>query len=69
MTAPTARHRDVGDKYTTGVPRIKKIRGTENISVGTCNFRPAGKLEEPTHGTSRYHWNILGLRDVLEKLR
>ena len=27
MTAPTAGHRDVGDKYATGVPKIKKIRG------------------------------------------
>ena len=35
MTAPTVRHRDVGDKYATGVPKIKKIRGRENISVGT----------------------------------
>ena len=26
MTAPTVRHRDVGDKYATGVPKIKKIR-------------------------------------------
>ena len=32
MTAPTVRHRDVGDKYATGVPKIKKIRGRENIS-------------------------------------
>ena len=23
MTAPTVRHRDVGDKYATGVPKIK----------------------------------------------
>ena len=25
MTAPTVRHRDVGDKYATGVPKIKMI--------------------------------------------
>ena len=25
MTAPTDRHRDVGDKYATGVPKLKKI--------------------------------------------
>ena len=31
MTAPTVRHRDVGDKYATGVPKIKKIRRRENI--------------------------------------
>ena len=45
MTAPTVRHRDVGDKYATGVPKIKKIRGRENIAVGTWNvrtLRPAG---------------------------
>ena len=39
MTAPTVRHRDVGDKYATGVPKIKKIRGRENISVETWNVR------------------------------
>ena len=27
MTVPTVRHRDIGDKYATGVPKIKKIRG------------------------------------------
>ena len=27
MTTPTVRHRDVGDKYATVVPKIKKIRG------------------------------------------
>ena len=46
MTAPTVRHRDVGDKYATGVPKIKKIRGRENMAVGTWNvrtLRPAGK--------------------------
>ena len=51
-------HRDVGDKYATGVPKIKKIRGRENISVGTWNvrtLRPAGKLEQLTHPMSRYH--------------
>ena len=57
MTAPTVRHRDVGDKYATGVPKIKKIRGRENIAVGTWNvrtLRPAGKLEQLTHAMSRY---------------
>ena len=33
LTAPTVRHRDIGDKCATGVPKIKKIRGRENISV------------------------------------
>ena len=35
MTAPTVRHRDVGDKYATGVPKTKTIRCRENIFVGT----------------------------------
>ena len=30
ISAPTAGHRDVGDKYATGVPNIKKIRGWEH---------------------------------------
>ena len=67
MTAPTVRHRDVGDKYATGVPKIKKIRGRENIAVRTWNvrtLRPAGKLEQLTHAMSRYHWNILGLCEM-----
>ena len=58
MTAPTVRHRDVGDKYATDVPKIKKIRGRENIAVGTWNariLRPAGKLEQLTHAVSSYH--------------
>ena len=62
MTASTVRHRDVGDKYATGVPKIKKIRGRENISLGTWNvrtLRPAGKLEQLTH-----HWNIVGLCEM-----
>ena len=31
MIAPTVRHRDVGDKFTTGVPKIKKISGRWNM--------------------------------------
>ena len=56
MTASTVRHRDVGDKYATGVP--KKIRGRESISVGTGNMRmlrPPRKLEQLTHAMGRYH--------------
>ena len=70
MTALTVRHRDVDDKYATGVPKIKKIRGRENISVGTWNvgtLRPAGKLEQLTHAISRYHWNIVGLCEMCWK--
>ena len=67
MTAPSVRYWDVGDKYVTGVPKIKKIRGRENISVGTWNertLRPAGKLEQLTHAMSTYHWNIVGLCEM-----
>ena len=64
MIAHIVRHLDVGDKYATGVPEIKKIRVRENISVGTWNvrtLRPAEKLVQLTHAISRYHWNIVGL--------
>ena len=67
MTMPTVGHRDIGDKYATGVPKIKKIRGRENIAVGTWNvrtLRPAGKFEQLTHAMSRYHWNIAGLCEM-----
>ena len=67
MTAPAVTHRDVSDKYTTGVPMIKKIRGRGNISVGTWNvriLRPAGKLEQLTHAMRRYQWNIVGLCEM-----
>ena len=67
MTATTVRHRDVGEKYATGVPKIKKIRGRESISVGTWNvrtLRPAGKLEQLTHAMSRYRWNTVGLCEM-----
>ena len=70
MTAPTVRHRDVGDKYATGVPKIKQIRGRENISVGTWNvrtLRPAGKLEQMTHAMRGYHWNIVALCEMRRK--
>ena len=54
MTAPTVRHRDVGDKYATGVPKIKKIRGRSNIA-DSCNEQVS--LEHSG-----------ALRDALEKL-
>ena len=63
MTAPTASNWGIGDKYATGGTKVKKIRGRENISIGTWNVRTlrlAGKLEELTHEMDRYHWNILG---------
>ena len=62
MTTPTVRHRDVGDKYASSVAKIKKLRGKENISVGTWSvrtLRPAGKLEQLTHAIGQYHWNIM----------
>ena len=67
MTAPTVRRRNVGDKYANSVPKIKEIRGRENISVGTWNVRtlmPAWKLEQLAHAMSRYHWNIVGLCEM-----
>ena len=67
MTAPTFRQWDVGDKYATIVAKIKKLRARKNISVETWNvrtLRPARKLEELTHGTDKYHWNILGFCEM-----
>ena len=67
MTAPPVSYRDVGDKYATGVPKIKKIRSRENIAVGTWNvrtLRPAMKLEQLTRAMSRYHWNTVGLCEI-----
>ena len=67
MTAPTDRHRDVGDKCDTGITKIKKIRGRENISIGTWNVRtlkPAGKLEQLTHAMGKYQWKIDGLCEM-----
>ena len=67
MTAPTASHWGVGDKYATGGIKVMIIRGREKISIGTCNvrtLRPVGKLEELTHDTNMYHWNILGLCEM-----
>ena len=53
MTAPTAGHCGLGDKYATGVAKVKKIKRR--------TLRPAGKLEELTHKMDGYRWNILGL--------
>ena len=53
--------------YQCTCPKFKKIRGRENIAVGTWNvrtLRPAGKLEQLTHAMSRYHWNIVGLCEM-----
>ena len=67
MAGVTVRHWCVGYKYATGVTKIKKIRGRENIAVGTWNvrtLRPAGKLEQLTHAMSRYHWNTEGFCEM-----
>ena len=58
MITPTVRHGEIGVKYAAGVPKIKYIRGREDISVRTWNvitLRPAGKLEQLTHAMSGYH--------------
>ena len=65
-TAPTVAHQDGGDKYVTDAKR-NKIRGRENIAIGTWNIRTLhteGKTEELTHEMARYRWNILGLCEV-----
>ena len=66
MTAPPAVHQDGGVKYATGAP-TKKIRGRNDITIGTWNvrtLRAAGKLKELTHEMERYRWNLLGLAEM-----
>ena len=63
-TVPSAVHQDGGVKYATGAS--SKIRGRD-ITIGTWNtrrLRAAGKLQELTHETDRYRWNILGLCEM-----
>ena len=70
MTAPTAYHWGVDDKYAAGGTKIKKIRGTENVSTETWNvriLRPAGMVGELTHEMDRYHWSILDLSEMRQK--
>ena len=53
-TAPSAAHQDGGVKYATGAS--SKIRGRDNITIGTWNTRTltaAGKLKKLTHGMVR----------------
>ena len=64
-TAPSAVHQDGGVNCATGAS--SKIRGRDNITIGTLNtrtLRPAGKLQELTHEMDRYRWNILGLCEM-----
>ena len=60
-TAPSAVHQDESVKCATGAS--SKIRGRDNITIGTWNtrtLRAAGKLQELTHEMDSYRWNILG---------
>ena len=62
---PCAIHQDGGVKYATGAS--SKIHGRDNITIGTWNtrtLRTAEKLQELTHDTDRYRWNILGLCEM-----
>ena len=64
-TAPSAVHQDGGVKYPAGAS--SKIRGRDNITIGTWNtrtLRAAGKLQELTHELDRYRWNILGFCEM-----
>ena len=58
-------HQDGGVKSATGPS--SKIRGRDNITIGTWNtrtLRAAGKLQELTHKLDRYRWNILRLCEM-----
>ena len=57
--------------YTGGVKYVtdasSKIRGRDNITIGTWNtrtLRAAGKLQKLTHEMDRYRWKILGLCEM-----
>ena len=64
-TAPSAAHHGGGVEYATGAS--SKIRGRDNITVGTWNtrtLRAARKLQELTQEMDRYRWNIIGLCEM-----
>ena len=64
-TAPSAVHQDGDVRYAPGAS--SKIRGRDNITIGTWNtrtLRDAGKLQELTHEMDRYRWNILELFEM-----
>ena len=64
-TATNTVHPDGGVKYATGAS--SKIRGRDNITIGTWNtrtLRAVGKLQELTHKMDRYRSNILGLCEM-----
>ena len=57
-TAPSAGNQGRGDKYVTGKQTTKKIRGRENITIGTWNARTlnaTGKDKELTYEMTRYN--------------
>ena len=64
-TMPSAVHKDGSVKCATGASL--KIRGRNNITIGTWNTRTlkaAGKLQELTHEMYGYRWNIHGLCEM-----
>ena len=64
-TTPSAVHQDGGVKCATGAS--SKIRGRDNITIGTWNtrtLRAAEKLRELADAMDRYKWNILGLCEM-----
>lgn len=66
MTASSATHQRAHDTFTTGKTTTSKIRGRDNIAIGSWNIRtlrPVGKLKELTHEMERYNWHLLGLRE------
>ena len=66
-TAPSVDNQGRGDKYATGQETTRKIRGRENITIGTWNVRTlnaTGKVNELTHEMTRYNWHVIGLCEV-----
>ena len=66
-STPSAGHQGRGDKYATGKQTTKKIRGRENITIGTRNVRTlnsTGKVKELTYGMTRHNWHVTGLCGV-----
>ena len=67
-TVPSTAHQDGGVKHVTGAS--SKIRGRDNITIGTWNsrtLRAAEKLQELTHEMDTSRWNILGLCEMRRK--
>ena len=65
-TALSAGNQGRGDKYATG-KQTTKIRGRENITIGTWNVRTlnaTGKVKELTYEMTRYNWHVIGLCEV-----